>query len=374
MSETNFQGETTLPSELTPLGTYCWPQGETTQALEYIFEKLKSKVPWRGDDDVTTPENLHTLKEQSAVDAAQTRLCSVLFECLDQTYGAWISDETARPQARVFVHAPVDHSVLQDWASKRGYLVLNDIEDLQTNASAKVIVIPQLDAHLLRHEDALVKIRDTLKLIANADTKIIVGCNSWAWRYLRAVTSLNLVFDRPDTIPAFDANALAALLKPVIAQNRDPAKFMSADTDKPIFQCDDDGALNDPFFAKLAKRSLGLPWVAIEMFFCDTVSASDEEQNTVDDRVWLRLSAPPTLPSKDNSVLCMALQNLLIHGPSSTETLAEICPKNAPDYLWTVLERFGFIETTNKITHISTYHYPAIRSALSTAGLNLDKL
>ena len=375
MSKDDLLSEEALPKELTQLGTYCWPQGETTQTLEHIFEKLKSKFSWLGSSNERTEQKLHTFKEQSTIDAAQERLCDILMNCMDETYESWIDGSDTNISARAFVYAPVDHTLLRDWATSRGHTLLEDITAFEPDSDAKVIVIPHLESKLLRQEHALQSIRDTLNQIARAKTKVIVGCNSWAWRYLRSVTGIDMVFERPDTIPAFDALALAALLKPVLAKTGDPEKFMSVDTDKPIFKGDGDGELSDPYFKKLAKRSLGLPSVAIEMFFDDTVSSRDEDGERDDDRTWLKFSAAPKLPEGNITQLCIALHNLLIHGPSDADKMKQFCPNAAPDYLWTTLERAGFIEIDeHDIAHVAVSHYPAVRSALGTAGLNLDKL
>lgn len=373
MSEDDVLSDDALPKELTLLGTYCWPQGETTQTLEHIYEKLKSNIPWISSDDERSEQKLHTFKEQSAIDATHKRLCGILFKCLDATFSDWIADEAASG-ARAFVHAPVDRTLLQDWAGDRGYTIVEDIDEFDPSQDADVLVIPHFESQLLRRDSELYNMRDLLDRIAKSETKLIVGCNSWAWRYLRSVTSIDLVFERPCTTPAFDALALAALLKPVLAESGDPSKYMSVETDDPIFEINSDGELSDPYFAKLAKRSLGLPWVAIEMFFDDTVSSKDDDGERDDDRTWLKFSTQPKLPSENTAQLCMALQNLLIHGPSDKEKLSQICPKDAPTYLWTALRRSGFIEMDGDIAHIATSHYPAIRSALGTAGLNLDKL
>jgi hypothetical protein len=369
-----------IPTDLIPLGEFAWPQGETQQTLQHIFEKLTVKIPWLGTEHSVNHENLHSIRDQDLIAAAHERLKVILFTCLDTRLLDWATDPNSGVGRQAFVYPPMRPTLLRDWANARNLAVITSFENLEADKTADAVVFILADQPLLRDSEGIANVRSLVQSLAEMQRKVIIGCNSWTWRYLTAVTSIDTSLPTQVTTPAFVDRSLAALLEPVISEAYDLSDVRSESSGDPVFERDNKGALKDPYFAKLAKRSLGLPWNAIEMFFDDAqASANDADGDEKDIErnrtvMWLRQSGSSSLPKHEHALICMALQNLLIHEPCRAETIAALLPRPLPQGIWTTLATLGFVTIEEDGLRHNPRHYSTIRSALATAGLNLDQL
>jgi len=368
-----------IPTDLVPLGEFAWPQGETQQTLQYIFGTLTKKIPWFDTAQNVNQDDLHSIRDQGMIAAAHARLQNILFQCLDTRFLEWAKDPDAATRQHAFVYPPMQTPLLRDWADARGLAIITSFEGLRDDDTADAVVFIVTEQPLLRDNNSIESIRALIRSIAGTQRKVILGCNSWAWRYLTAVSAIDMSVPSRFTTPAFDSDAMAALLAPVISENYDLSNVCSESSGDPVFERDDKGALKNQYFSKLAKRSLGLPWNAIEMVFDDAQSADDgdDDENAADHdhtRMWLRLSGSPALPQHHHALICMALQNLLIQEPCRADTIAALLPRPLPQGIWTTLASLGFVTIGEDGLHHNPRQYATIRSALGSAGLNLDQL
>lgn len=371
MSQLNSETQTLLPTKLDRLGTYAWPRSETRQTLGHLFEKLKNRFNPLSDKDAIEVARIKRSHDPAFVTRIRAALHKALNDLLDQAFQDWIKTDDAGRQRRLLVFPPMTDDILTQWAERQSLPVLTPDQTLSDFADRGRVIVPSLEPYFDRTPDGLARLSAFLEDISRFDGKVLVGCNSWAWRFLQQFDDANLLFELAEVFPAFDAKALAEVLASAID---DVASYRSTKSGNSVFARDDDGALSDPYFENLAGCSLGLPWVAVEMFlngFAET-DADDDDANA--DTTWITLPAPQSLPPHGAAALQFALHALLIHGPRKIDDLNALLPSRLPNGTWAEMQRIGFIKITDGCAQCAVAAYPDIRSELSTAGFNLDKL
>lgn len=367
-------GNAHIPSDLVKLGTFQWPRSEARQTLGHLFEKIKVGLMPDVANTAIDTEKLKSVSEADFENSACDLLAATLRDLLDQTYHEWANTPKSEPQRRAFVHPPMKDNILCDWAEWRGLPILRPGSSLDDFVDANCVVIPKLEAFFSRDHTKLGPLFDLFADLTRFEGKVIVGCNSWAWRFLKQFDDALLLFDDASTLPVFSANALAAILENALPKTSDPLKFVSVQCGEPVLQRDEDGELFDPYLEDLAGCSLGQPTVAIEMFFRGIAEAKETEDDASGDRIWVNLPTGCTLPVSGADALLFALHALVIHGSRPITVLNDLLPHRAPNGVWTDLNRMGFVEIHDSCVHIAMCSYPDIRNELGAAGFNLDEL
>jgi hypothetical protein len=362
-----------VPSELIALGTYEWPRSETRQTLGRLFDKIKTVFRADVSENAVDAERLKLITDDVLKANTYDLLASILHSQLDTAYLDWANTAENGPRRRAFVHPPMDQDHLADWADLRGFAVLKPSDSLDDFDDATCVVIPKLEKFFSRDYNQLSPLFELFDAMTRFDGKIIVGCNSWAWQFLKQFDDALLLFGTAQTVPAFDADALADIFDQALSKTENRQNFMSVESGDPILERDKDGALKDPYLEHLAGLSLGLPWVAIEMFFKGIAETKDEEKSS-GNSIWVKLPTSCSLPVSGSTALSFALQALLIHGSRSSDDLDQRLPHRIPNGVWTELERTGFVEIQDGYIQCAVSSYPDIRSELGAAGFNLDKL
>ena len=215
---------------------------------------------------------------------------------------------------------------------------------------------------------------DALSQLVSVTPRAVISCNSWAYQFVQTFDDLAAHLGPCLTIPAFDATALAALMRQATQLAKDQSQFLSADSGDNIFETNEDGIPTDPFFKHLAHRSLGHPWVAVAMFEAATQQHTETETDASRSTTWVRPPEAPELPAQFERHMRFALQALLLHGPREEEALMRSLPTEVPPAIWSLLETAGFVCRTPDHVRIQMTAYPTIRAELGTAGFNLDRL
>ncbi len=363
-----------LPDTLIKLGTFKWPRSEARQTLGHLFEKVKiGLLPDVGENAVDVQE-LKSISDDALNRSVRMLLATRLHNMLDHHYLEWAQVAENAVARRAFVHPPMNEDTLTDWADHHGLPVLHCDGNLHDFGDAACILIPQLETFFARDHNKLAPLFDLFSDLAGFKGKVLVGCNSWAWRYLKQFDDALLLFGNADTFPAFDKNALAAILEGALSHNGKRDTFSSVESGNSILARDDDDGLTDPYLENLAGRSLGLPWVAIEMFFRGIAETKDKEKASDAGRIWVDLPAACSLPANGSDALLFALHALMIHGSRSIDALNDLLPQRVPNGIWTELNRTGFINLQDDRVQCAIRSYPDIRSELGAAGFNLDEL
>ena len=126
-----------------------------------------------------------------------------------------------------------------------------------------LLVIPRLEYWFLRQHNGLHALRSLLSRLACAERRCLVGCDSWAWRFLVKGAGADLALPRPGTFEPFDARRLRNWFA-TLARDSDgvTATFRLAGNGEDVLACDDDGEPRNAHQRQLAARSGGIPWVA----------------------------------------------------------------------------------------------------------------
>lgn len=374
MKSSELSGESHVPRELVKFGTYEWPRSEARQTLGHLFEKLKTAFVTDSKANAVDDEHLKTITDATLKNSVCDRLTTILGTQLDQAFLEWTNTAANSLQRRAFIYPPMKEDVLSDWAGQHGLPILDRKNTLENLADASCVVIPNLETFFSRDYTQLAPLFDLFHSLTRFEGKVIVGCNSWAWMFMKQFDDARLLFGEALTVPAFDADALAEILEGARSTTRDHECFKSVESGERVFARDKDGALNDPYLEKLASYSLGIPWVAVDIFFKGITETNDPENDSDDDCIWVELPSASSLPVSGSEPLLFALQALVIHGARPLDELSKLIPHRVPSGVWTELERAGFIEIQDGYVHCKIGSYPDIRSELGAAGFNLDEL
>ena len=369
--------------------------------------------------------------------------CAVLLQELGATLDEWARRpppvEHAEPDSlRLVILPPCDEAeLLATWAGNNGHRLVTPparmlasadadpqpgsiieprvdtlverVPALRQEAPGEVFVIPHLEHWFLRHPEGLGLVRALLAELGNSTRRCVVGCNSWAWAYLRRAIDADLILPAGLSFRAFDAERLRRWFdQPDMAETAS-ARRGSPEDDAPthippVFRLaknghrisvrsttdvrDADEEATDHHFRTLAGHSLGIPWVALETWrtslrsrIPDEETDPDSNENAgsaegQDDRrtVWIVDFESFELPPGREADALLVLHALLIHDALTADELTVVLP--TPQALATIpaLLSAGFIERHAHRLRCRTLAYPAIRGALSAAGYPMDRL
>ena len=356
---------------LIPVGEYQWPRSEAEQTIGHLFEKLMAGFGRSTDDSAIDTDELKKRSDDALEGALRDALQGALLDALNAGYQSWAEQGGASKSKRLFVHPPMETDILAVWARQHNFPILSELKQLSEASDVSCFVVPNLEAFFGRHVDQLTRLFDFFDALSSYEGRVLVGCSSWARRFLEQFDEMHFVLEKRETFPAFNADALAIVLESAIGAN---ATVKSIATGEPILNRDEDGNLVDPFLETLAEESLGHPWVAIEMFLLGIAEAKESDKETPESQLWVKLPAACSLPTPANDAYLFALHTLLIHGPRQIEDLNQLLPNPPVDGVWLALQRNGFVDLEDGLVSCAIRNYPEIRSELGAAGFNLDRL
>ncbi|MBK1629512.1 hypothetical protein CKO31_01915 [Thiohalocapsa halophila] len=250
-------------------------------------------------------------------------------------------------------------------------------------------LLPRLEHCWLRHAAGLALVRELLERVqAGRLGPGVIGCDSWAWAYLRRVAALPTQCVL--TLQAFDGPGLAALFRNLLAlDNPRPVQFRNAQTGKLVLavdgEDDGDGGAELQHLAARARGNAGLArllWRRRLRAEPDSAEGADEaDAATADDEasgatIWL--AAPPTAPALTadlDEAAALLLHALLLHNGLSAALLAELLP--LPPYR--VQMRLQWLAALGAVVagadgrwRIHAVAYSAARDLLRAQGFLLD--
>lgn len=356
---------------LIPVGDYEWPRSEAEQTIGHLLEKFKIGFGTAKNAAAVDTNELKRRSNEMLERALRAVLETVLLDALSATYLGWATKGTVGRTKRLLVHPPMGTDILSDWAKRHDFPVLSELKQLRKKSNLACLVVPNIEVFFGRHVDQLTPLIDFLEALAAYQGRVLVGCGSWARRFLSQFDEMQFMLGEGETFPAFDADALAGIFESAFDGN---AVVKSVATGAPILKRDDDGDLVDPFLKKLSEASLGHPWVAVEMFLQGIAEAADESEETSESQLWVQLPASCSLPAPASDAHLFALHALLIHGPRKIEEFDQLMPSPTVKGVWPALQQNGFVEIHDGRVSCAIRTYPDIRSELGAAGFNLDKL
>jgi len=113
---------------------------------------------------------------------------------------------------------PTNDTLLHDWAARHEFLLFGPQDGLEDLPKDGPVILPNLEQFVTRDHRTVQGVTDLLDHLTSRDGNTLVGCNSWALRYLKQLDTLHLLFEDVKTIPAFNADALASILQRAAAK------------------------------------------------------------------------------------------------------------------------------------------------------------
>ena len=330
--------------------------------------------------------------------------CPALLAEIDQEISGWLADSGPTLRMKLIVLPPCDRSrIIAGWASGHGHEMLEPpARDVLTNPGLggfpeissvdrdSLLVIPELERWFLRHRNGLDNVRHLISELRQSEQRCLIGCNSWAWAFLVAATSIDLALPKPVTFQPFGGDRLRDWFIHLDKESEgDPTTFRLASTGKDVLMAgedEDSGGKVSDHLKRLASRSLGIPWVAWHLWRRSLRSdLSGEAEGTAkvdtDDvpharekTLWVVDSDSLKLPPGHEQVSLLVLHALLIHGGLTSDELRAVLPTVGGRFIVAGLVKSGFVEQRGEVLVCSPTAYPTIRSKLQTDGFPVDTL
>lgn len=377
--------------ELIELSDYTAPTMPTEQAFRATWARLKRRMS--APEDPFLP---HSVLDRASLtqinDLAGPPDAGELLLALDEQLGEWSSNAGDYPKLRTLVVPPCDTSgTLAIWAQTRGHALLPEPKRSELTALAAkawrpdlsgdgLLVIPRLEHWFLRERNGLHAVRALLSQLASTERRCLVGCDSWAWRFIVKAAQADLALPHPHTFEPFDARRLRDWFA-TLARDSDgiTATFRLAGNGDDVLACDSNGEPHNAHLRQLAAHSGGIPWVAWHLWRASLkvsageVPLSDRAAGaTANDArtVWVVGTDEVALPRSNEDRALLVLQALLIHGGLTPTELALVLPTTGEPDMLAALVSTGHLQSEPR-THrhrISPMAYPTIRKALKAAG------
>ena len=380
--------------ELIALRDYSAPTMPTEHAFRGAWARVKQRISGADADLLLQHSGLERASLAAIDDLADSPDCHPLLQALDQELGAWSRDAGTQPRLRLIVMPPCDAAgTLEVWARTRGHALLRQPEridlmgqaaqgDWSDSASEGLLVIPRLEQWFLRQRNGLHALRSMLSRLANTERRCVVGCDSWAWRFIVKSAGADLSLPHPQTFEPFDARRLRDWFA-ALARDSDgiTTTFRLAGNGDDVLACSDDGdgEPSNAFLRQLAARSGGIPWVAWQLWRAGLKVNTGQEplseraaKATFGDArtVWVVDADDIELPRSNEDRSLLVLQALLIHGALTPAEIDAVLPATGEPDMLAALVASGHLRRERESSRygVKPTAYPAVRRALLTAG------
>lgn len=375
-----------------PLGRYESPSLPPEKAAKRMLDRVRGLILPSETPPVIDASDLDRVGRRELDEIAAPPACGPLLESLTATFGAWLADPERGSPLQLVVLPPCDEGgLLAAWGREQGLEILAPPSRgaLTGRAAAKVpdlsgpgvLMIPALEAWFLRTNGGLAPVRALLAALARTDRRCIVGCNSWAWRYLCKSTDADALLPAGLTFRAFDGPRLQRWFGDLSEDMDEVAsRFRLSRTGTDVFADETVGRQN--YFVQLAAQSLGIPWIAWAMWrdairdAPDADDLPDLDDLPDDDGHTYWIASPETfvLPVDREEDVILTLHALLLHGRLTPEELVRVLPTVGDRNTVPALLKARLIRRADGALRCNPVAYPSVRSALSDAGVNLDRL
>lgn len=376
------------------LGNYDWPSTPVNRNLDRFKSLIKKRLLRRKknggiDLERLQPAEAHLLDKIAAPPANKP-----LTQELDFTLKDWISEDNPKELVRTLIFPPCDREdFLRSWAEEKNYPILeiSDFDRKMSKAPGKIaelfgkdiLVIPRLEDWFRRSETHLSSLRMLLSVLEKPPQKVILGCNSWAWQFLRKACEIDSVLIDPLTFQAFDSERLGIWLENLSEGSADGTlNFKSAESGDDAFDFNRGSEQHTDFMSDLASKSLGIPWVAWNIWRASLRTNSEKEYSAIDgpknedamQTLWITELRDFSLPNRHDQNALLVLQTLLIHNGLSREDIDLTVPTSQYTNVLPALINSGMVDKMGDIYHCVPAAYPAMRDGLRSAGFPVDIL
>lgn len=380
------------PITFRPLGQFEWPSTTVNRGVDLALGQFRKKL-LRSDKDAGIDAKTLALAPTDLLN----RICESpahfpLIAELDATLATWVADVSAADKVQTIILPPCDREdLLGQWASANA-LQIFDVDrkmselDALDDPQATPLVIPKLERRFLRTRSGLHDIRQLLDRLSVMERRIIIGCNSWAWQFLRKSCEIDLIFAAPKTFQAFDKKRLRSWLGTLALDPADGTNlcFRSVSSGQDVFGNGEGETEVSEFMTELAKGSIGVPWVAWHLWKDSLhVANGDEGDDTAEnskvaadtrDTIWVTDIRPPSVPSRNDQNAFLVLHALLIHGGLTQDQIVQTVPLVTYTHVLASLIRSGLVDQVDGLYRCRPAAYPVIRDGLNNSGYPVDIL
>lgn len=387
------QGQHPL-TQLIWLNDYGAPSMPPDDAVRKAWNRVRKKLTGLSDEPVLKQDGLERMSLKGLDDVANPA-ANLLQDALDDRLRGWLTNPEPESWLQVLVLPPCEYfGVVESWASSAGHqllpapardqLMIAGPVDLPDLGGTGLLVIPRLEHWFIRQRNGLQLIRQLLAQLAASRRHCVVVCNSWAWRFLVKAAGADALLPRPRTLDATDAVRLRQqFAEHAVDDAGRPLTFRLASNGEDVLACNDDGEPKSGYLQQLAARSLGIPWVARQLWRASlsvrTAAADLPERAvraTADDArtVWVADAAISRLPRGHEDRSMLALQALLMHDALTAHQLDSVLPATGEPDVLPALIAAGFVEREAQTFRVRVGAYPDAQRALKSAGYPVGEM
>ena len=399
--------EVPLLWDYVPIAEYKPPSPPVAQSVRErlnFFRRLFGRGEKEQEPPLEATENIQALPDWQLECIAPTPEWHDPAEALDVELKDWLAQE--KPVSPVIVMVGPPHNghceTLTMWAQRQEWPVLSPPTATQILAGDETWppkqigdgtpwVFPCLERAFLRHPEGLALVR---RFLANAYAgnlgRGIIGCDSWAWAFLRHVWRGRVPVTV--TLQAFDETRLARYFRNLADASGDrPLRFLQSDNGRDVLPVPEDGETSGEtsnFLQLLAAHSRGICGIARAIWRGNLQSEPDEKpaengdgaacritNQTVWVTPWLQI-AHPCLPSGAGRDEAFVLHTLLLHNGLPLELMQRLLPLSPGQIMETLirLEESGLVTQNEAGWQVRPQGYPAVRQFLQGGDYLVDQL
>lgn len=383
------------PLPFRSLGKFDWPSTAVNRGIDLALSQLRKKLNRSDKDAGIDPDTLSPAPVDLLARVCEPPAHFPLLAELDATLNDWLADTDASERVQTIILPPCDREdLLGQWARAHELQIFDTDRamtelDALDDPAATPLIIPKLEQRFLRTRGGLHEVRHLLDRLSMMERRIILGCNSWAWQFLRKSCEIDLIFATPLTFQAFDKKRLRSWLGTLALDSADDANlcFRSASSGQDVFGNGEGETEVSAFMTELAKASIGVPWVAWHLWKDSLHIAppvnEDESENPIQsvkaehdtrDTIWVTDIRPPSVPSRNDQNALLVLHALLIHGGLTQDQIVQTVPLVTYTHVLASLKRSGLIDQTGELYRCRPAAYPVIRDGLKDSGYPVDIL
>lgn len=390
-----------------PFAEYKLPAAPVTHSVRErlaFFRRLFGRSEKEREPPLEATENIQPLPDWQLECIAPAPEWHDPVVALDGELKDWLVQEKPGSPFIVMVGPPHNGhcEILTSWAQRHQWPVLSPPSATQILAGddtwlSKQIgdgtpfVFPCLERAYLRHPDGLSLVRHFLaNAYAGSMGRGIIGCDSWAWAFLRHVwcgrVPVTLV------LQAFDETRLARYLRKLADASGDrPLRFLQSDSGSDVLPPPDKEETSGEtsnFLQLLAAHSRGIGGIARTIWRANLQSEPDKQLTLKGDNAvckiakqtvwvtpWIQI-AHPCLPSSAGRDEAFILHTLLLHNGLPLELMQRLLPLSPSQIMETLirLEENGLTAQDEAGWRVTPQGYPAIRQFLQAGDYLVDQI
>lgn len=254
-------------------------------------------------------------------------------------------------------------------------------------SGSDILVIPHLERFFLRHEKGLSLVRDLVARLSAGSRRVLVGCDSWCWAFLKEAIGIEDVLGEPLTLAPFDADRLddwfhstADVSAYEIHQRGSDAPVFTTASGKETANAPSKPEVST-LLKSLAAQSRGNPGVAVALWRASlrTNAGPENADELLGKKPQVDLWA--VSPSDSNGPGCdiehtdrFILHAVLLHGGLSQTSIPSLLPFSRDEVRRRIilLSQAYILEEHAGILGVCWASYPWVRKDLCNEGFLTD--